>query len=225
MTRYAQQNYNADPNRTFVTGVSSGAMMTNVLLGAYPDVFRAGSAFAGVPFACFAGPGKWNSQCAQGQLTRTPQQWGDLVRNAYPGYTGPRPRMQLWHGTNDETLSYVNFGEAIKQWTNVHGLSQTPTSTDSPQSGWTRTRYANGSGQVQVEAISMAGVDHGLPPPAAGDAALLRADGLRERRPDRRCGGEPLRGHPELFDGERDAGTALGLPRRLQPGIHPHLRR
>ncbi|MEV4535916.1 PHB depolymerase family esterase [Asanoa sp. NPDC049518] len=173
MTRYAQQTYNADPSRTFVTGVSSGAMMTNVLLGAYPDVFRAGAAFAGVPFGCFAGSSKWNSQCAQGQLTRTPQQWGDLVRNAYPGYTGSRPRVQLWHGTNDEILSYVNFGEAVKQWTNVHGLSQTPTSTDSPQSGWTRTRYANSAGQVQVEAISMANTSHNLPVQASAAIAFF----------------------------------------------------
>jgi poly(hydroxyalkanoate) depolymerase family esterase len=172
MTRYVQQNYNADPNRTYVTGVSSGAMMTNVLLGAYPDVFKAGAAFAGVPFGCFAGPGKWNSACAQGQLTRTPQQWGDLVRNAYPGYTGARPRVQLWHGTNDETLSYVNFGEAIKQWTNVLGLSQTPTSTDSPQSGWTRTRYAS-AGQVLVEAVSMANTPHNLPVQAASAIAFF----------------------------------------------------
>ncbi|MDG4820522.1 PHB depolymerase family esterase [Asanoa sp. WMMD1127] len=193
MTRYVQQNYNADPARTFVTGVSSGAMMTNVLLGAYPDVFRAGSAFAGVPFGCFAGPSKWNSQCAQGQLTRTPQQWGDLVRNAYPGYTGPRPRVQLWHGTNDETLSYVNFGEAVKQWTNVHGLSQTPTSTDSPQSGWTRTRYANSSGQVQVEAISMANTSHNLPVPAS---AVIAFFGLNTAGPSNPPTSDPPTGGP-----------------------------
>ncbi|GAB4057903.1 extracellular catalytic domain type 1 short-chain-length polyhydroxyalkanoate depolymerase [Catellatospora paridis] len=163
MTKYVQQTHQADPARTYVTGVSSGGMMTNVLLGAYPDVYRAGSAFAGVPFGCFAGTESWNSACAQGQVVKTPQQWGDLVRNAYPGYTGARPRMQLWHGVNDEVLSYVNFGEAIEQWTNVHGLSQTPTSTDTPQSGWTRTRYANGSGQVLVEAVSMANTPHNLP--------------------------------------------------------------
>ncbi|MBV1853079.1 extracellular catalytic domain type 1 short-chain-length polyhydroxyalkanoate depolymerase [Catellatospora tritici] len=173
MVKYVQQNYNSDPNRTYATGVSSGAMMTNVLLGAYPDVFKAGSAFAGVPFGCFAGPTKWNSQCAQGQLTKTAAQWGDLVRNAYPGYTGSRPRMQLWHGTNDETLNYVNFGEAIKQWTNVNGLSQTPTSTDTPASGQTRTRYANSSGQVLVEAYSLANTSHNLPVNAASAVAFF----------------------------------------------------
>ena len=38
--------------------------------------------------------------------------------------------MQLWHGTEDDTLDHVDFGEEIEQWTNVHGLGQTPAGTD-----------------------------------------------------------------------------------------------
>ena len=168
MVTYVEQHYNGDPGRVYATGVSSGAMMTNVLLGSYPDVFKAGSAFAGVPFSCFAvNPDqlRWSDDCAKGRVVRTAQAWGDAVRAAYPGYSGARPRMQVWHGTEDTTLAYTNFGEEIKQWTNVLGVSQTPTSTEqnTPQSGWTRTRYANSAGVVQVEAVSMAGVGHGLP--------------------------------------------------------------
>lgn len=169
MVNYVQQNYNVDSTRIFVTGVSSGAMMTQVLLGLYPDVFKAGASFAGVPFACFAttNGSTWNSDCANGTISRTAQQWGDLVRNAYPGYTGARPRVQLWHGTADTTLRYPNFNEAIKQWTNVHGISQTPVSTDTPSSGATRTRYGTSGGQALVEAISLQGTGHNIPVNAA----------------------------------------------------------
>jgi acetylxylan esterase len=165
MVNYVETHDNGDPTRVFVTGASSGGMMTDVLLGDYPDVFKAGAAFMGVPYGCFAttDPSMWNTQCANGQITKTPQAWGDLVRGADPGYTGTRPRVQLWHGTADATLFYPNFGEEIKQWTNVLGVSQTPTSTDTPQVGWTRTRYANASGAVQVEAYSIAGAGHVLP--------------------------------------------------------------
>ncbi|MGW0828462.1 extracellular catalytic domain type 1 short-chain-length polyhydroxyalkanoate depolymerase [Streptomyces sp. NPDC002845] len=164
MVDWVTRTYDADTGRVFATGVSSGAMMTNVLLGDYPDVFAAGSAFAGVPFACFAttNGSEWNSDCANGNIIRTPQAWGDLVRGAYPGYTGPRPRMQLWHGTEDDVLRYPNFGEEIKQWTNVRSLSQTPAHTDSPASGWTRTRYGATGDQAPVEAISLQGVGHNL---------------------------------------------------------------
>ncbi|WP_225080864.1 PHB depolymerase family esterase [Streptomyces sp. CoT10] len=165
MVTYAQQHYGADPARVFVTGASSGAMMTNVLLGDYPDVFKAGAAFMGVPFGCFATTdgSEWNSACANGTVVRTPQQWGDLARGAYPGYNGPRPRMQVWHGTEDTTLRYPNFGEEIKQWTDVLGVSQTPAFTDHPQSTWTRTRYGGTGTQAPVEAVSIQGTGHTLP--------------------------------------------------------------
>jgi acetylxylan esterase len=165
MVRYVLQHNGADASRVYVTGASSGAMTTDVLLGDYPDLFKAGAAFMGVPFGCFAttdGSG-WNSACANGQITKTPQQWGDLVRAAYPGYTGPRPRVQLWHGTADTTLNYANFGEEIKQWTNVLGVSQTPSFTDHPQSTWTRTRYGGTDDHAPVEAISVQGTGHSLP--------------------------------------------------------------
>jgi acetylxylan esterase len=171
MITYAEQHYGGNPNRVYVTGASSGAMMTNVMLGDYPDVFKAGAAFMGVPFGCFftGTVDGWNSACADGQVSMTPQAWGNMVRNADPGYTGPRPRVQLWHGTADTTLNYENLGEEIKQWTNVLGVSQTPSSTDTPQPGWTRTRYDDSSGTVQVEAYSIAGAGHVLP--EAGMAA------------------------------------------------------
>ncbi|MFE1884664.1 extracellular catalytic domain type 1 short-chain-length polyhydroxyalkanoate depolymerase [Streptomyces diastatochromogenes] len=164
MVDWVTRTYAADTRRIFVTGISSGAMMTNVLLGDYPDVFAAGAAFSGVPFGCFATTdgSEWNSACSGGTVTHTPREWGDLVRAAYPGYTGPRPRMQLWHGTADDTLRYPDFGEEIKQWTDVLGVGQTPAATDTPRSGWTRTRYGGTGDQAPVEAISLQGVGHNL---------------------------------------------------------------
>lgn len=166
MITYVEQHNNGDSNNVYVTGASSGAMMTDVMLAEYPDVFKAGSAFMGVPYHCFATTdgSMWNSACAMGQIIMTPQQWGDLVRqDAYPGYNGSRPRVQLWHGTVDTTLYYANFGEEIKQWTNVLGVSQTPSFTDSPQSSWTRTRYGGTGVGSPVEGISIAGAGHVLP--------------------------------------------------------------
>ncbi|MFI1812325.1 PHB depolymerase family esterase [Streptomyces sp. NPDC020422] len=174
MITYAERHYGGNPDAVYVTGQSSGAMMTNVMLADYPDVFKAGAAFMGVPYHCFAtGTVRgWNSACAQGQVSKTPQQWGGLVRNTgYPGYNGPRPRVQLWHGTADSILSHDNLGEEIKQWADVLGVSQTPSSTDTPAANWTRTRYGNSAGTPQVEAYSLAGTGHQLPVKGAGMAA------------------------------------------------------
>jgi poly(hydroxyalkanoate) depolymerase family esterase len=165
MITYTEQHYGGNPNAVYVTGASSGAMMTNVMLGDYPDVFKAGAAFMGVPFGCFytGTVDGWNSACAQGQVTNTAQAWGTMVRNADPGYSGPRPRVQLWHGTADTTLNYENLSQEILQWTNVLGVSSTPTTTTTPVPGWTKTQYDNGSGTPEVEAFSIAGAGHVLP--------------------------------------------------------------
>ena len=171
MVTYVEQTYGGDPNRVYATGSSSGGMMTDEMLTLYPDVFKAGAAFMGVPFNCFANAADYppgSSKCTGGSMNRTPQEWGDAVRAAYPGYTGARPRIQLWHGTADTLVPYSLLQEDIEQWTNVFGLSQTPTSTDTPQSGWTRRRYAGASG-VQVEAYSIQGAGHVLP--QSGQAA------------------------------------------------------
>jgi len=174
MITYTEQHYGGNPNAVYVTGESSGGMMTNVMAADYPDVFKAGAAFMGVPYHCFYTNSVkgWNGPCAGGQVSMTPQQWGDLVRNtADPGYSGPRPRMQLWHGTADTTLNYNNLGEEIKQWTNVLGVSQTPSSSDTPVANWNRTRYNDSSGKTQVEAYSIAGAGHQLPVQGSGMAA------------------------------------------------------
>ncbi|HLX52109.1 MAG TPA: PHB depolymerase family esterase, partial [Streptosporangiaceae bacterium] len=170
MITYTEQHYGGNPNQVYVTGASSGAMMTNVMLGDYPDVFKAGAAFMGVPFGCFytGTVDGWNSACADGQISNTAQAWGDMVRNADPGYNGPRPRVQLWHGTADQTLNYENLSQEILQWTNVLGVSSTPSSTITPVSGWTQTQYDNGSGTPEVEAFSIAGAGHVLPESGAG---------------------------------------------------------
>jgi poly(hydroxyalkanoate) depolymerase family esterase len=168
MIQHVVDLHEADSDRVFVTGHSSGGMMTQLLLGAYPDIFRAGAAFAGVPFGCFAGSEESNPDCATGKLTKLPQAWGELVRRAYPTYTGPRPSVQLWHGTADDTLSFHNFGESIKQWSDVLETGVTPVSTDrgTPGKSWTRMRYANAHGEVRIEAFRGDGEPHNFSNPA-----------------------------------------------------------
>lgn len=166
MARWALEEYGGDPARVFVTGVSSGAMMAEVLLGAYPDLFAAGSAFAGVPFGCFADPAGgyavWGGDCAEGRVTKTAEEWAGLVDAAYPDYgDGWRPKVQIFHGTDDDVLDYVNYGEAVKQWTTVLGLGEEPVNTtlDTPVAGWTRNVYGESG---WFEAYSAAGVTHNI---------------------------------------------------------------
>lgn len=172
MVKWTLDAYNGDPRRVFVTGVSSGAMMTNVLVGAYPDVFAGGSAFAGVPLGCFGEDipadasdvvDYWNAECATGQVRHTPREWAEIVRRAYSGYGDRwRPKMQVFHGTVDATLNYTNFREEIKEWTGVFGLGQIPSITipNTPVANWTKYVYGYAD---WFEAYSAWNVTHNIP--------------------------------------------------------------
>jgi poly(3-hydroxybutyrate) depolymerase len=132
----------------------------------YPDVFKGGAAFAGVPAGCWSvnnPDGQWSSPCASGQVLHTPQEWGDMVRNMYPGYTGFRPRIQLWHGTNDTTINFANQTEAVKQWTNVMGLTGNGTASTVTVSGhtFTHTQWMNSCGQTVLDEWTEQNGPHG----------------------------------------------------------------
>ena len=56
MVKYEITKRNANANRVYSIGSSSGAMMTEALLAVYPDVFKGGAEFAGVPAGCWSIP-------------------------------------------------------------------------------------------------------------------------------------------------------------------------
>jgi len=187
MVYYAIVFYGVDARKVYVTGVSSGGMMTNVLAGSYPDLFQAASVYSGVPFGCFAGPDAWNTACAMGQIVKTPEEWGDLVRAAYPGYGGPRPKMMIWHGGADTLLYPQNFWEEFKQWTNVFGYSQTPVnSTFDPEPGY--IHWGFGTGDVQTYAAPYIG--HTVPVHETIDLAWFGIAGTYNFRSESEADGD-----------------------------------
>lgn len=158
MVAYAVNNQAADPNRIYVSGLSAGGAMTAVMLATYPDVFKAGSIGAGIPYKC-ATSMAGTSACQYTGVDKSPADWGNLVRGAHSGYSGPYPRVAVWHGTSDSTVVPANATELRDQWTNVRGVSQTPTSRQTLPGGTALEVYGNND--VRVYRVS--GMGHGLP--------------------------------------------------------------
>ncbi|KAJ4292488.1 hypothetical protein N0V90_009150 [Kalmusia sp. IMI 367209] len=164
MIKYAITQYKIDPKKVFVTGGSSGAMMSNVMAATYPDLITAVSLYSGVPAGCFVSASgaaaAWNNTCSGGNSKASPEQWGNVARAMYPNYNGTRPRMQIWHGSVDGTLSPNNYQETIDQWTNVFGVSLTPTSSkpDTPDKNYRMDDFG-----PNVEGIWAVGVGHSVP--------------------------------------------------------------
>ena len=173
MVNYEIKTRNANGNRVYAVGSSSGAMMTEALLAVYPEVFKAGAEFAGVPAGCwsdqYAASNQWSGPCAGGTDTMTAAAWGTLAKNMDPGYTGTaglRPRIQLWHGSADTTISPVNQAQAILQWTNVMGLPTNPDTTTSVTIGghtYSRQQWKDPSCSsiIQLDAWTESNGPHG----------------------------------------------------------------
>jgi poly(hydroxyalkanoate) depolymerase family esterase len=152
--------YSIDPARVFVTGFSGGGYMVPVMLATYPDVFAAGAINAGGPYRC-ASTMNEAFTCMSPGIDKTPVAWGDLVRGAYSGYTGPRPRVSIWHGTSDFTVKSSNLTEAMEQWTNVHGIDQTADTTETV-AGFPHKVYRNSTGTALVETYELTGMGHAV---------------------------------------------------------------
>jgi acetylxylan esterase len=106
MINYTISKYSADATKVFVTGSSSGCMMTNVMMATYPNLFAAASCYSGVAAGCLAGspgasPQSADPKCANGQVVKTGSEWAAVVKAMYPAYNGTYPRLATWHGTAD----------------------------------------------------------------------------------------------------------------------------
>jgi poly(hydroxyalkanoate) depolymerase family esterase len=156
-----------DRSRVYVTGLSAGGAMAAALLAAYPDVFAGGAIIAGLPAGAATNVQEAFETMFNGK-TRSARQWGDLVRAASP-HRGPWPRVSIWHGSADKTVTPMNAQELVKQWTDVHGLSHAEAETGTVD-GYPRRVWRDSSGEALVEEYTITGMAHGTPlAPSATD--------------------------------------------------------
>jgi poly(hydroxyalkanoate) depolymerase family esterase len=185
MVRWMLAAHHLDVSRVFVTGHSAGGYFTSVMLATYPDVFRAGAEVAGGPYHCqtyqpiyLAPPGVYvepasvmtefsaREECTQGDIDKTPQQWGDLVRSGDSTYGGPKRPILLWHGSADATVKPKNFSELIEQWTNFHGIDLRADRHAELAFGsysYDHDTYTDAKGETLVETYLVHGADHPYP--------------------------------------------------------------
>ena len=173
MIKWATAKYNADPAKIYVTGTSSGCMMTNVMAATYPEMIAAATCYSGVAAGCLAGSPGFSPQsadpaCAEGKHVKTGEQWAAQVRAMYPGFTGTYPRIQIWHGEADSFVNYPNMAEELKEWSALLSVSFTKNVTDTPQKGYTQIIYGDGT---KLVGYSAAGVGHTVPVHEQSDLA------------------------------------------------------
>jgi feruloyl esterase len=147
-----------DRTRVYVTGLSAGGAMANVMLATYPEVFAAGAIIAGLPYGSAGNVSEAFESMFQGR-TRSPQEWGDKVRRASE-HQGPWPRVSVWQGDLDTTVKPVNAEGLVQQWLNVHGADDAP--VGDTVDGYPRKVWRHDGADV-VESYTITGMAHGTP--------------------------------------------------------------
>lgn len=162
MVDYMKSNYPIAPTKVFVTGFSAGGGMATAMLATYPDVFAGGSINAGLPYK--AATSLTNAFAAMGgNVNKTPQQWGNLVRGQLPSFSGTYPKVAVFHGSSDFTVNNQNVGEIVEQWINLHNTNANADATVNNFNGnanITQKRYNNTSGKTVVITYDVNGMVH-----------------------------------------------------------------
>ena len=160
MVEKMKTDYSIDAGRIFAMGHSGGAAQVALMLATWPDVFAGGAMIAGIPYNCTTTFTEV-TRCLNPGLDKSPMVWGDYVRNA-SSHRGTFPKVSIWHGTTDPTVSPRNAEELLEQWANVHGIDMTPDSTtmvgDVPH-----VEYQDAAGVTRVETFLIPGMGHGTP--------------------------------------------------------------
>ncbi len=170
MTQHVVAAHGIDRSRVFVTGLSAGGAMANVMLAAYPDTFAAGAIIAGLPYGTAASVQDAFSAMFTDQQ-HTPSSLGDRVRSASPA-SGPWPRLSIWHGAADQVVRPGNADLIASKWADVHGLSLEP-SFEGRHGQHIQRRWNSADGDTLIESFTIGGMAHGVPLDAsAGSAAF-----------------------------------------------------
>jgi len=160
MVEHAIATFAADRGKVFVTGLSAGGAMASVMLATYPEVFAGGAIIAGLPYGCAINVQQAFEAMFMEQR-RAAAALGDTVRSA-SRHRGPWPKISVWHGTSDPIVKPSNGEDIVRQWTNVHGLSDSP-SYQELIGGHTRRIWSNTNGEALIEAFTIRGMAHGVP--------------------------------------------------------------
>jgi poly(hydroxyalkanoate) depolymerase family esterase len=164
-------SHDIDPDQVFVTGLSAGGAMANVMLATYPEVFTGGAIIGGLPYGVAANVGQAFERM-QGRNAPDTKTLVTALATASP-HKGPWPKVSIWHGTHDQTVKQLNGQQIASQWLGVKGLLSASGKTE-PVRGQFRQVWHGNTGNEEVEVYLVRGMGHGVPLSTGGEAPLGR---------------------------------------------------
>ncbi|HSW14781.1 MAG TPA: PHB depolymerase family esterase [Solimonas sp.] len=172
LTRLAMSWWSVDPERVYIVGSSSGALMTSIMGASYPDLYAAIGIMAGGPYASTIA----DAFQPIGPMLSHPQLQAQLAALAMGPNARVVPVLEM-HGDQDTVIYPQNGVNAVQQWlmTNnlvVSGTTSGPfplmptSSRVEPNPGgypYEVDDYRDTGGCLIVRHVRIQGHDHGWP--------------------------------------------------------------
>lgn len=160
MIDFSRKLHEIDDKRIFVMGLSAGGAMASALLATYPDLFAAGAIVGGLPFGAARDAMSALDVMSRG-AARPAEKWGELIREVSPDATR-FPAVSIWHGADDNVVSYANAEASVAQWLAVRGRPQTKGRLRLFEGG-ERREWRDDYGDKVLELVTLTDFGHGLP--------------------------------------------------------------
>lgn len=154
------ERYRVDEERIFITGLSAGGAMANVMLATYPEVFAAGAMIAGLPYGTAASMRQAFDRM-RGHGIPDAAHLQSLLRAA-SSHQGRWPSISLWHGSSDATVVDANARAIAQQWMGVHELDSGDSMLGDGK-GYSLQTWTDGLGRPAIESYTIPGMAHGTP--------------------------------------------------------------
>jgi len=156
----AEARYGIDASRVYITGLSAGGAMANVMLATYPEVFAGGAIIAGLPYGtAYTIPQAFDRMRAHGMPDGKSLQ--NLLRSASTS-KGPWPSISVWQGTQDTIVNSANADAIVEQWQGIHQTRASPRA-DQPRSRLERLVWVDADGTERLQLYRVKGMGHGTP--------------------------------------------------------------
>jgi poly(hydroxyalkanoate) depolymerase family esterase len=159
------ETHQIDRRRVFVTGLSAGGAMAAVMLATYPATFAAGAVVAGLPVGTAEGVQQALATMRRSSTLASEELKALVAHRAEPD--ADWPRLTIWHGDADMTVSPGNAEVLASQWSAVLGLAE-PDRLE--RFGRVlRTQWLSANGDILVETNLVSSMGHGTPLATGGE--------------------------------------------------------
>jgi feruloyl esterase len=149
MITYGLREFNLDTQYVYIYGLSAGAAMSLSMMAIYPDKFKSGAIYAGVPFKTATNK-KEGFEAVKKEINLSPEEWASKMEvNSSTVF----PQLIVLHGKDDQIVPISYSNEIVEQWAQVNKISTLPDKVESnfdSNSDVTRLSYYDKSGKEKI---------------------------------------------------------------------------